>query len=110
MSAFEKALVLEPNAGQIVLNDDDRRSNDRAKLLKQICIRAAGVPNAEETGTLIDLSRDGLYFTGSSADYRVGMEVCLTLPHSGAQCTCEIVRIEQLPQGRFGFGARITAW
>lgn len=109
MSAFEKALNLEPNLAAPGLGED-RRTNDRAKLLKEIGIRVAEAPHAEETGTLIDLSRDGLYFTGSSADYRVGMEVCLTLPHSGAQCTCEIVRIEQLRQGRFGIGARILAW
>jgi hypothetical protein len=109
MSAFEKALALEPNLEAAVLNED-RRLNDRAKLLKEIGIRLAEAPNAEETGTLIDLSRDGLYFTGSSTDYRVGMEVCLTLAHTGAQCKCEIVRIEQLRQGRFGIGARILAW
>lgn len=109
MSAFERALILEPNS-DAALRVEDRRSNDRAKLLKPVQIHLADATEALEVGTLMDLSRDGLYFTASSDQYRVGMQVRLTLVNTGAECTCEIARIEELRQGRIGIGARILTW
>ena len=106
-TAFESAVTLEKAAEADLLLDDDRRSNDRAKFLKHIHVRCVNAPHEEETGTMIDLSRDGLYFTARSRHYRVGMELRLNLPLTNSEWSCEIVRMEELPNGNQGIGVRI---
>jgi hypothetical protein len=105
-----------PNA---LLTDEDRRSNDRAKFMKPIRIRRqksspAGSPTgagtesgSEELGTMIDLSRDGLYVTARSHVYPLGTQLRLQLPSTGSEWTCEVVRTEVLPNGSLGMGVRI---
>jgi hypothetical protein len=95
---------------QQAVTAEERRLNDRTKFLKRIRVRAACTTQQEEPATLIDLSRTGLYFTTQSTDYHVGMEVSLAMPDTGSQCTCEVVRVERLPNGRSGVGARILTW
>jgi hypothetical protein len=112
-----------PAAPAAALADEDRRSNDRAKFMKPIRIRRqnpspAGSPTgtpagagiesgSEELGTMIDLSRDGLYVTARSHDYPLGTQLRLQLPSTGSEWTCEVVRTEVLPNGSLGMGVRI---
>ena len=101
MSTFERALESLTEAEVLV---DDRRYDDRIKCLKHIRVR--GVDSSrEEVGTMTDLSRDGLFFTVRSHDYRVGMELWLSI--NDAAWMCEVVRIELLPSGSTGVGVRI---
>ena len=109
MSTSEKAQTIE-NVGKAGLLDENRRTNSRAKFLKHIRIRHLDSAHADEVGTMIDLSRDGLYFTTRSNHFQAGMELRVTLPGTGAECSCEVVRIEQLQNGRLGIGARILGW
>jgi len=107
MSTFENALALE-QAAEAEMLLSDRRSNDRAKFLKQIRVRATNPAREEELGTMIDLSRDGLYFTIRSHHYEVGMELRVTLPVTQSGWTCQIMRTELLPNGSLGIGVRIV--
>ena len=101
MSTFETALESLTDAEVL---DDDRRYDDRIKCLKHIRVR--GVDSSrEEVGTMTDLSRDGLFFTVRSHDYRVGMELWLSI--NDAAWMCEVVRIELLLSGSTGVGVRI---
>jgi hypothetical protein len=109
MSPFEMSREFEPVDSAAVL-EEDRRSNSRAKFRKQIHIRHAAPSVGESSGTVIDLSRDGLYFTTPSTHFQVGMQLQMTFPDSGSECTGEVVRIEALPQGRSGIGVRILGW
>src|SRR5665213_4055893 len=105
MSLMQSALEIDRES-QLVA-EEDRRCNGRAKFMKRICIRRAGCSGNEEAGTMIDLSRDGLYFTARSHDYVIGTELRLNLPSTGAEWTCEVVRTEVLPNGSLGVGVRI---
>jgi hypothetical protein len=107
MSTFENALALE-QAAEAELLLSDRRLNDRAKFLKQIRVRATNPVFAEELGTMIDLSRDGLYFTTRSKHYKIGMQVQITLPVTDSGWMCEVMRTELLPNGNLGIGVRIV--
>jgi hypothetical protein len=114
MNSTLSTLTLK-KAPAAVLTDEDRRSNDRAKFMKAIRICRQGPsgngsgtgPSSEEVGTMIDLSRDGLYVTARSHDYPLGTQLLLQLPSTGSEWTCEVVRTEVLPNGSLGMGVRI---
>jgi len=108
MSSVEKALTFEEIARTALLGED-RRFNTRVKVLKPVRIRHVDSSH-EEAGTVTNLSRDGLNFTARSNHYQVGMELRLTLPYAGSECACEVVRIQQLENGRVGVGVRILNW
>jgi hypothetical protein len=109
MNSHETSATLENVAGAAPL-PEDRRFNTRTKFLKNIRIRHVDPSNYEEMGTMVDLSRDGLYFIARSDYFQKGMELRLTLPHTGSECTCEVMRTERLPNGRKGVGVRILGW
>jgi hypothetical protein len=93
------------------LAEEDRRFNERTKIVRPVVIRTLATTNtAEQLGTVIDLSRDGLYFTVRAHVYTPGMELHLVMPESKTECTCEVVRTEKLPNGSLGVGARVIAW
>jgi hypothetical protein len=114
MNSTASTLTLK-KAPAAVVTDEDRRSNDRAKFMKPIRICRQGpsvngsgaVSGSEEVGTMIDLSRDGLYVTARSHDYPLGTQLRLQLPSTGSEWTCEVVRTEVLPNGSLGMGVRI---
>ncbi len=108
MSSVEKVLTPE-EAARAALLAEERRCNARVKVLKPVRIRQVD-SSQEEAGTITNLSRDGLNFTARSNHYQVGMELRLTLPYTGSECTCEVVRIQQLENGRLAIGVRILSW
>jgi hypothetical protein len=90
---------------------NDRRNDSRLRVLKQIRIcqlDATGkAKEDEDVGTLIDLSRDGLFFTSQSHHYQIGMELQFTFPQTSSECGGEVVRMERRPNGHLGVGVRI---
>jgi len=109
MSSEEKPLKRE-DAAPVVLLAEDRRCSTRVKILKHVRICHVNSSDHEELGTLTNLTRDGLNFIARSNHYQVGMELRLTLPYSGSECTGEVVHIQQLENGRLGVGVRILSW
>jgi hypothetical protein len=87
---------------------EDLRCNERAKFRKNVSISPVG-SSLTFTATLIDLSRDGLYFTTRSQRFDVGAQLRVTLPNS-SECICEVVRVEELPSAGIGVGLRIVSW
>jgi PilZ domain len=92
-----------------IVENEDRRLHRRLKVRKLVSVRASDGSAKEETATMTDLSRDGVYFTVRSAGYQIGMDVQLQIPGS-FQCVCNIVRIERLPNRMLGVGALIIRW
>lgn len=87
---------------------EDLRCNERAKFRKNVSISPIG-SSLSYTVTLIDLSRDGLYFTTRSQRFELGEQLRVVLPNS-SECTCEVVRTEELPSAGIGVGLRIVSW
>lgn len=109
MNSRERVATFEDFA-EAALLPEDRRFNKRTRVLKNIRILHVDPSNYEEIGTMVDISRDGLYFIARSDYFQVGMELRLILPTSGSECKCEVVRTERLPNGRKGVGVRILGW
>jgi PilZ domain-containing protein len=108
MSSTEKTLTVE-EVGQTAPLFEERRSNARLKILKSVRIRHLDSSH-EEVGTITNLSRDGINFIVRSRHYQIGMDLRLTLPYAGSECTGQVVRIQQLENGRWAIGARILSW
>jgi hypothetical protein len=108
MALFERGLP-DSSSGSAE-TADDRRYNGRNKFLAPIEIRELDPPHRQCAGTLRDMSRDGLYFIVRSHDYAIGTRLHLTLPRSGSEWTCEVVRMETLPNGGQGVGVRILSF
>jgi hypothetical protein len=87
---------------------EDLRFNSRAKFRKKITVCPLG-SSLSYTVTLIDLSRDGLYFTSRSHRFEIGTKLGVSLPNS-SECVCEVVRTEELPGAGEGVGLRIVSW
>lgn len=108
MSSLQKFLLLN-DSGEEILTEEDRRTNTRTKFLKSIRVRDVAGTLKEEAGTMIDVSRDGLYFTTRSQHYQVGMQLRVTIPETSTECTCKVARMEELPNGRYGVGVRLLS-
>ena len=109
MSSEEKPLK-RGEAARVALLAEDRRCSTRVKVLNHVRICHLDSSHDGELGTLTNLTRDGLNFIVRSDHYQVGMELRLTLPYSGSECTGEVVHIQQLENGRLGVGVRILSW
>jgi hypothetical protein len=86
---------------------EDRRIQDRLKLMKTIHISGFDPPLTQDTATVVDISREGLYFTVRSHHYRVGMQLRVAIPSLEFEGVCRVVRIEELPSGCLGIGTLI---
>jgi hypothetical protein len=86
---------------------EDRRIHDRLMLMKTIHISCFDSARTQETATVVDISREGLYFTVRLRHYCVGMEMRVTIPSLGFERICRVVRIEELPSGCLGMGSLI---
>lgn len=87
---------------------EDLRSNERARFRTKITISPLG-SSLRHTVTLIDMSRDGVYFTTRSQRFEVGAHLRVMLPNS-SECVCEVVRMDELPNSGIGVGLRIVSW
>ncbi len=100
--------ALKPNEVEGV-NSEDRRFNARNRMVKDVIVLSLDSSQPKAEGTVLDLSRDGVYFT-TACSYQVGTPLILQFSGVRSECLCEVTRIEQLPQGRFGIGVRILSW
>ena len=96
--------------GYSTVEVEDRRIHDRLKLMKTIHITSLDPAEIEETATVVDISREGLYFTVRSHHYRIGAELRVTIPSLDFEGVCRVVRIEELPSGSLGIGSLILGW
>ncbi len=89
---------------------EDRRTHDRLKLMKTIQINSLDREFPPETATVVDISREGLYFTVRLPHYTLGMKLQVNIPSLDFEGVCTVVRIEQLPGGYLGIGTLVLGW
>ena len=90
--------------------EEDRRTHDRLKLMKTMHICCLDSALTQDTVTVVDMSREGLYFTARSGRYSLGMEMKVSIPSLGFEAVCRVVRIEELPSGAVGIGGLVLGW
>jgi hypothetical protein len=78
--------------------------------MKTIHILCFDEAHTEETATVVDISREGMYFTVRSDHYRMGLEMSVKIPSLGFEGLGRVVRIEDLPNGYFGIGCLVLGW
>jgi hypothetical protein len=93
-----------------VASAEERRTHDRLKVMKTMHISGINSSISKETATVVDISRQGIYFTVRSSHVHVGMEITLTIPSLGFEGMCRVVRIEDLPNGDVGVGGIVLGW
>jgi hypothetical protein len=82
----------------------------RAKIVKQLRIRPSEPrdDHFEDLSSSVNASKHGIYFVSRRSNYYKGMRVFVTFPFSSAhdpmncEYLAEVVRIESLPNGKFG--------
>lgn len=87
-----------------------KRSCRRAKIAKPLRVRPSEPRDEhfEDLPVSINASKEGIYFHTRRASYYKGMRVFVTFPFSSAhdpmncEYVAEVVRIEQLANGRLG--------
>jgi len=94
--------------------NQERRQNSRTGLEQVVRIRPFDPQLPPEYCTTLNVSEAGLYFTTAAAHYAVGTNVYVTgdfLPGSPIHKTLAgaIVRVDPLPDDRFGIAIQILA-
>lgn len=93
----------------------EQRRYHRAKMARPLRVRPSEPrdDHFEETLVSVNASKDGIYFTTRRSSYYKGMRVFVTFPFTSVNdpMTCEyvaeVVRVEDLPNNRFGIAVRL---
>jgi len=108
VSAVEEKAKLGSASAGAKTPEIDRRRRRRAKISAQVHVKAANAPEPfEEICMSVDVSRDGLLFTGKRAGYWKGQQLEVTFPYSTAAAAlntaqpANIVRVSEQPGGKF---------
>jgi hypothetical protein len=88
----------------------DKRRSRRAKIARTLRVRPSEPKDDhfEDLPTSVNASKQGIYFQTRRDAYYAGMRVFVTFPYNSAHdpMNCEyvaqVVRVEKLPNGRFG--------
>jgi hypothetical protein len=87
-----------------------QRRSRRAKIAKPLRVRPSEPrdDHFEDLPVSINASKEGIYFHTRRSNYYKGMRVFVTFPFTSAhdpmncEYVAEVVRVEKLPNGRFG--------
>ena len=88
------------------------RLSPRETLSEPVLVRPCDPRYPEEVCTTANVSRSGVYFVTTTKHYFVGMNVIVTLNFGPDDPTHreqigDVVRLEELPEGKWGVGIRI---
>ncbi len=94
----------------------DKRRSRRAKIAKPLRVRPSEPRDEhfEDLPISVNASKEGIYFHTRRGNYYKGMRVFVTFPFSSAHdpMNCEyvgeVVRVENLPNGRFGVALHLS--
>jgi hypothetical protein len=87
-----------------------KRASRRAKMARPVRVRPSDPrdDHFEDYPTSINASREGIFFSTRRATYYPGMRVFITFPFShvydplACEYVAEVVRVEKLPNNKFG--------
>jgi PilZ domain len=93
----------------------EQRRSRRAKIAKPLRVRPSDPRDEhfEDLPTSINASKEGIYFHTRRPNYYKGMRLFVTFPftsnHDPMNCeyVAEVVRVENLPNGRFGIALHL---
>jgi hypothetical protein len=93
----------------------EQRRSRRAKIAKPLRVRPSEPreEHFEDNPISVNASKEGIYFTTRRANYYKGMRLFVTFPfsstHDPMNCeyVAEVVRVESLPNGRFGIAVHL---
>jgi hypothetical protein len=93
----------------------EKRRNRRAKIAKPLRVRPSEPrdDHFEDLPVSVNASKDGIYFQTRRDDYYKGMRVFITFPFTSAhdpmncEYVAEVVRIDKLPNNRFGVAVHL---
>jgi hypothetical protein len=88
----------------------NKRRSRRAKIAKALRVRPSEPRDEhfEDMPVSVNASKEGIYFHSRRDNYYKGMRVFVTFPFTSAhdpmncEYVAEVVRVENLPNGRFG--------
>ena len=88
----------------------EKRKSRRAKIIKPLRVRPSEPRDEhfEDLPVSVNASKEGIYFHSRRANYYKGMRVFVTFPFTSAhdpmncEYVAEVVRVEKLPNDRFG--------
>jgi hypothetical protein len=88
----------------------EKRQSRRAKIAKPLRVRPSEPRDEhfEDLPVSVNASKEGIYFHSRKANYYKGMRVFVTFPFTSAhdpmncEYVAEVVRVETLPNGKFG--------
>lgn len=94
----------------------EKRRSRRAKIAKPLRVRPSEPRDEhfEDLPVSINASKDGIYFHTRRDDYYKGMRVFITFPFTSAhdpmncEYVAEVVRIDPLPNNRFGIAVHLA--
>lgn len=99
-----------PVAEETVVKYAEQRRSRRAKIVKPLRVRPSEPRDEhfEDLPVSVNASKEGIYFISRRSNYYKGMRLFVTFPfastHDPMNCeyVAEVVRVENLPNGRFG--------
>jgi PilZ domain len=94
----------------------DKRKSRRAKIAKPLRVRPSEPreEHFEDLSISVNASKEGIYFHTRRSNYYKGMRVFVTFPFSSkydpmnCEYVGEVVRVENLPNGRFGVALHLS--
>jgi hypothetical protein len=94
----------------------NKRRSRRAKIAKPLRVRPSEPRDEhfEDLPISVNASKEGIYFHSRRSNYYKGMRVFVTFPFTSAhdpmncEYVAEVVRVETLPNGRFGVALHLV--
>ncbi len=94
----------------------NKRRSRRAKIAKPLRVRPSEPRDEhfEDMPISVNASKEGIYFHSRRPNYYKGMRVFVTFPFTSAhdpmncEYVAEVVRVETLPNGRFGVALHLV--
>ena len=93
----------------------EKRRSRRAKIAKPLRVRPSEPRDEhfEDVPVSVNASKEGIYFHTRRPNYYKGMRLFITFPFASAndpmncEYVAEVVRVESLPNGRFGIAVNL---
>ena len=95
----------------------EQRRSRRAKIARPVRVRPSEPRDEhfDDIPTSVNASREGIYFVSRKSNYYKGMRVFVTFPYTSShdpmncEYVAEVVRVENLPNGKFGVAVHLLS-
>ena len=99
------------------MSSTERRRSRRIKIGQPVKVRPSDPKDTpfEDSNVTTNVSRDGIYFVSQVRTYAEGMRLYVAVPHHSPrneqdrEYIGQVVRIDFLPEGRFGVAVQLLS-